>query len=107
MLLLNAKQKGYENNDWYIKTPVLKSDTPIDLSPETIDETLKYFVLSADRLSQMTKTYNDIEAVTKLLEEVLFAFSSFLLKNSNFVLFIERTRFGTRGQNWTVIVRTK
>jgi len=27
-------------------------------------------VLCGDRVSQMTKTYNDIEAVTRLLEEV-------------------------------------
>ncbi|RWS30115.1 Trafficking kinesin-binding protein 1-like protein, partial [Leptotrombidium deliense] len=60
---------GYENNDWFIQTPVVDLQSPIDLSPEIIDETLKYFILSADRLSQMTKTYNDIEAVTKLLEE--------------------------------------
>ncbi|CAG2114048.1 unnamed protein product, partial [Medioppia subpectinata] len=60
---------GYDNNDWYIKTPVIDSDTVVDLSPETLSETLKYFVLSAERLSQMTKTYNDIEVVTKLLRE--------------------------------------
>lgn len=61
---------GYENQDWFVKTPVLNADDPIDLSPEVVDETLKYFILSADRLSQMTKTYNDIDAVTRLLEEV-------------------------------------
>ncbi|CAG2173984.1 unnamed protein product, partial [Oppiella nova] len=60
---------GYDNNDWYIKTPVLDSEAPVDLSAETIGETLKYFILSGERLSQMTKTYNDIEVVTKLLEE--------------------------------------
>ncbi|GFR00645.1 trafficking kinesin-binding protein 1 [Trichonephila clavata] len=60
---------GYENEDWYIRTPVLSPDTDIPLSPEVVEETLKYFVLCADRLSQMTKTYNDIDAVTRLLEE--------------------------------------
>ncbi|RWS16376.1 Trafficking kinesin-binding protein 1-like protein, partial [Dinothrombium tinctorium] len=60
---------GYDNTDWFIKTPVLDSQEPVDLSPVVIEETLKYFILSAERLSQMTKTYNDIEAVTKLLEE--------------------------------------
>ncbi|XP_055946917.1 trafficking kinesin-binding protein 1-like isoform X3 [Argiope bruennichi] len=60
---------GYENEDWYIQTPVLSPDTDIPLSPEVVEETLKYFVLCADRLSQMTKTYNDIDAVTRLLEE--------------------------------------
>ena len=61
---------GYENNDWFISTPVLDPNEPIDLSPEFISETLSYFILSAERLSQMTKTYNDIEVVTRLLEEV-------------------------------------
>nr|XP_042903690.1 trafficking kinesin-binding protein 1-like [Parasteatoda tepidariorum]XP_042903732.1 trafficking kinesin-binding protein 1-like [Parasteatoda tepidariorum]XP_042903781.1 trafficking kinesin-binding protein 1-like [Parasteatoda tepidariorum]XP_042903826.1 trafficking kinesin-binding protein 1-like [Parasteatoda tepidariorum] len=60
---------GYENEDWYIQTPALSPDTDIPLSPEVVEETLKYFVLCADRLSQMTKTYNDIDAVTRLLEE--------------------------------------
>lgn len=61
---------GYENNDWFISTPVLDPNEPIDLSPGFISETLSYFILSAERLSQMTKTYNDIEVVTRLLEEV-------------------------------------
>ncbi|KAG8185931.1 hypothetical protein JTE90_010717 [Oedothorax gibbosus] len=60
---------GYENEDWYIQTPALTPDADIPLSPEVVEETLKYFVLCADRLSQMTKTYNDIDAVTRLLEE--------------------------------------
>ncbi|XP_035226821.1 trafficking kinesin-binding protein 1-like isoform X2 [Stegodyphus dumicola] len=60
---------GYENEDWYIQTPVLSPGADIPLSPEVVEETLKYFVLCADRLSQMTKTYNDIDAVTRLLEE--------------------------------------
>jgi len=30
-------------------------------------------VLCADRVGQMTKTYNDIDAVTRLLEEVRFS----------------------------------
>ncbi len=33
---------GYDNSDW-IRTPVLPADTPLPLSPELIDETLKYF----------------------------------------------------------------
>lgn len=32
-------------------------------------------VLCADRVGQMTKTYNDIDAVTRLLEEVIVGFS--------------------------------
>ena len=31
--------------------------------------TLDYFVSCGDRLSQMTKTYHDIDAVTRLLQE--------------------------------------
>ncbi|XP_078702423.1 trafficking kinesin-binding protein 1-like isoform X32 [Branchiostoma floridae x Branchiostoma belcheri] len=59
---------GYENKDW-LESPVLPPDTPVDLSPEQAEETLKYFALCSDRVAQMTKTYNDIEAVTRLLEE--------------------------------------
>lgn len=60
---------GYDNADWTIQTPCLPQDIDLDLSPEVIEETLKYFVLSGNRLSQMTKTYDDIRAVTHLLEE--------------------------------------
>lgn len=59
---------GYEHND-FIKTPVLRTDVELDLSLELIEETLKYFILCAERVTQMTKAYNDIEAVTSLLEE--------------------------------------
>ncbi|XP_065213636.1 trafficking kinesin-binding protein milt isoform X2 [Planococcus citri] len=62
---------GYENQDWFIPCPALKpedADTSL-LSPDTIRETLNYFLLCSNRVSQMTKTYNDIEAVTRLLEE--------------------------------------
>lgn len=42
-------------------------------------------VLCADRVGQMTKTYNDIDAVTRLLEEVrYFNFASSLRVNWNF-----------------------
>jgi len=47
-----------------------EDSTSLELSSELIEETLKYFVLSGERISQMTKTYNDIDAVTRLLEEV-------------------------------------
>ena len=33
---------GYENEDW-IRTPVLPPEQDLPLSPELIDETLKYF----------------------------------------------------------------
>ncbi|XP_003704554.2 trafficking kinesin-binding protein milt isoform X2 [Megachile rotundata] len=62
--------QGYENADWFIPSPALKSlDTDLKLSPDQIRETLNYFILCSSRVSQMTKTYNDIEAVTRLLEE--------------------------------------
>lgn len=57
-----------------IKTPILDKAYNLDLSPEFIFETLKYFVDCGERLTQMTKTYDDIDAVTKLLEEVSFFF---------------------------------
>ncbi|XP_076162683.1 trafficking kinesin-binding protein milt isoform X2 [Ptiloglossa arizonensis] len=62
--------QGYENADWFIPSPALKSvDADLKLSPDQIRETLNYFILCSNRVSQMTKTYNDIEAVTRLLEE--------------------------------------
>lgn len=59
---------GYEHDDW-IHTPLLPADTHTDLTTEQIQETLSYFLLCAERVGQMTKTYNDIDAVTRLLEE--------------------------------------
>lgn len=53
-----------------IKTPLLDKAYTLDLSPEFIFETLKYFIDCGERLTQMTKTYDDIDAVTRLLEEV-------------------------------------
>ncbi|XP_063973168.1 trafficking kinesin-binding protein milt isoform X2 [Diachasmimorpha longicaudata] len=62
--------QGYENADWFIPSPALRpQETDVKLSPEQIRETLNYFILCSNRVSQMTKTYNDIEAVTRLLEE--------------------------------------
>uniref|UniRef100_A0A3B3QQT3 HAP1 N-terminal domain-containing protein n=1 Tax=Paramormyrops kingsleyae TaxID=1676925 RepID=A0A3B3QQT3_9TELE len=59
---------GYEHDDW-LHTPLISADVSFDLTTEQIEETLKYFLLCADRVSQMTKTYSDIDAVTRLLEE--------------------------------------
>uniref|UniRef100_A0A8C6SAJ8 Trafficking protein, kinesin binding 1a n=1 Tax=Neogobius melanostomus TaxID=47308 RepID=A0A8C6SAJ8_9GOBI len=59
---------GYEQDDW-LHTPLVDPSSPIDLTTEQIEETLKYFLLCADRVGQMTKTYSDIDAVTRLLEE--------------------------------------
>ncbi|KAF6714393.1 Trafficking kinesin-binding protein 1 [Oryzias melastigma] len=59
---------GYDQDDW-LHTPLVDPDSALDLTTEQIDETLKYFLLCADRVGQMTKTYSDIDAVTRLLEE--------------------------------------
>ncbi|XP_076344287.1 trafficking kinesin-binding protein 1-like isoform X4 [Tachypleus tridentatus] len=59
---------GYKNNDW-IQTPVLPKDTDLNLNPEFLTGLFAYFLSCGDRLSQMTKTYNDIDAVRALLEE--------------------------------------
>ncbi|XP_045491903.1 trafficking kinesin-binding protein milt isoform X3 [Colias croceus] len=61
---------GYENQDWFIPSPALPvNPEDLALTPDQIRETLNYFLLCSNRVSQMTKTYNDIEAVTRLLEE--------------------------------------
>ncbi|XP_068999381.1 trafficking kinesin-binding protein 1 isoform X2 [Embiotoca jacksoni] len=59
---------GYEQDDW-LHTPLVDPNSSLDLTTEQIEETLKYFLLCADRVGQMTKTYSDIDAVTRLLEE--------------------------------------
>ncbi|XP_063921916.1 trafficking kinesin-binding protein milt isoform X2 [Zophobas morio] len=65
-----TKFGGYENQDWFIPSPALQIDeADLKLSPDQIRETLNYFLLCSNRVSQMTKTYDDIEAVTRLLEE--------------------------------------
>lgn len=59
---------GYDHDDW-LHTPLVAPEASLDLTSEQIEETLKYFLLCADRVGQMTKTYSDIDAVTRLLEE--------------------------------------
>ncbi|KAM6994898.1 trafficking kinesin-binding protein 1 isoform 2-T2 [Tautogolabrus adspersus] len=59
---------GYDQDDW-LRTPLVDPNSSFDLTTEQIEETLKYFLLCADRVGQMTKTYSDIDAVTRLLEE--------------------------------------
>lgn len=57
------------NSDW-IQAPLYFDEEAIsELTNEQIQTTLDYFILSGNRVSQMTKTYYDIEAVTKLLDE--------------------------------------
>ncbi|XP_031619311.1 trafficking kinesin-binding protein milt isoform X3 [Contarinia nasturtii] len=61
---------GYQNEDWFVPSPALKvPEGGFGLNSDQIRETLNYFLLCSNRLSQMTRTYNDIEAVTRLLEE--------------------------------------
>lgn len=61
---------GYDKEDWaIIPSPCLPSPENLDLPPELIQETLNYFVVSGERVSQMTRTYSDPEALTRLLEE--------------------------------------
>ncbi|XP_069107412.1 uncharacterized protein [Argopecten irradians] len=43
---------GYENEDW-IQTPLIPLDQDIELTTEQIAETLKYFILCAERVTQM------------------------------------------------------
>lgn len=58
---------GYENDDWYC--PSLKADDVSPLTPEQIRETLNYFLYCSERMRQMNRTYDDIEAVRRLLGE--------------------------------------
>ncbi|XP_061388525.1 trafficking kinesin-binding protein milt [Musca vetustissima] len=61
---------GYSNQDWYVPAPALQIPTEgLGLSKEQTRETLNYFLLCGNRVSQMTRAYDDIEAVTRLLEE--------------------------------------
>lgn len=64
------RSKGYDHSDWYISVPVLDPTESFELTDDFIGQTFDYFLISSERLSQMTKTYNDIDAVTRLLEEV-------------------------------------
>ena len=59
---------GSEHEDWVVQTPAI-SPGPSLLTPEQAEATLQYFVTCGHRLTQMTKTYHDVEAVTRLLEE--------------------------------------
>lgn len=61
---------GYENQDWFVPSPALIIPPGgFGLNKDQIRETLNYFLLCGNRVSQMTRTYDDIEAVTRLLEE--------------------------------------
>ncbi|XP_075151715.1 trafficking kinesin-binding protein milt isoform X2 [Haematobia irritans] len=61
---------GYSNQDWYVPAPALTIPADgLGLTKEQTRETLNYFLLCGNRVSQMTRAYDDIEAVTRLLEE--------------------------------------
>ena len=71
---------GYTNQDFsekpvegfVINTPTLSTEQEQQikgsLTPEQAEATLEYFVLCGNRLSQMTQTYHDVDAVTRLLQ---------------------------------------
>ena len=71
-----TEQGGYPNKDFTesftIQTPTLSDEQEEKikrgLTPEQAEAALEYFVLAGDRLSQMTQTYNDVDAVTRLLQ---------------------------------------
>lgn len=65
-------------------------------------------VLSGQRVSQMTKTYADVDAVQKLLEEVTFSESILSAQdfcpNRNLLFFrLEREGFGISSTYWAAI----
>lgn len=61
---------GYENQDWFVNYPALPiPQDGLGLSTEQTREALNYFLLCGNRVSQMTRAYDDIDAVTRLLEE--------------------------------------
>uniref|UniRef100_A0A336LLR6 CSON011190 protein n=1 Tax=Culicoides sonorensis TaxID=179676 RepID=A0A336LLR6_CULSO len=65
-----TKFGGYQNNDWCIQFPAYPiPEGGLKISKELAQETLNYFLLSGDRVSQMTRTFDDPEAITRLLEE--------------------------------------
>lgn len=61
---------GYENQDWFVNYPALPiPQEGLGLTTEQTREALNYFLLCGNRVSQMTRAYDDIDAVTRLLEE--------------------------------------
>ena len=63
---------GYANSDFadasVIETPCLPDEDEkglVGLTAEQAEATLEYLISSGYRLSQMTKTYHDVEAVTR------------------------------------------
>ncbi|KAM7375327.1 hypothetical protein PAMA_014434 [Pampus argenteus] len=61
-----------DSQDWVVSPSCSPDEGPVQhnaISPMLAEETFRYMILSADRVEQMTKTYNDIEVVTHLLAE--------------------------------------
>ncbi|XP_020794759.2 trafficking kinesin-binding protein 2 isoform X2 [Boleophthalmus pectinirostris] len=61
-----------DSQDWVVSPSCSPEEGPAPhsaISPMLAEETFRYMILSADRVEQMTKTYNDIEVVTHLLAE--------------------------------------
>uniref|UniRef100_A0A8C9MWH1 Huntingtin associated protein 1 n=1 Tax=Serinus canaria TaxID=9135 RepID=A0A8C9MWH1_SERCA len=59
---------GYDHGDW-LRAPSAPPQPVAPLTPQQIEETLQYFLLCAERVARITKTYHDIDAVTNLLDE--------------------------------------
>ncbi|CAF4298983.1 unnamed protein product [Rotaria sp. Silwood2] len=57
------------SNEDFIQTPRIDGSEFESLTNTQIRALLNYYVLSTDRISQMTKTYHDIHAVTRMLED--------------------------------------
>lgn len=64
-------ESGLPDDDWgVIPTPVLPPDPAQPaLTPEQAGAALHYLVSGGARLTQMTRTYHDVEALTGLLQE--------------------------------------
>uniref|UniRef100_A0A3B3TBL4 Trafficking kinesin protein 2 n=1 Tax=Paramormyrops kingsleyae TaxID=1676925 RepID=A0A3B3TBL4_9TELE len=58
----------YDSHEWVLSAGC-SPEEPEGLSPLLAEETLRYMILSGERVEQMTKTYNDIDMVTHLLAE--------------------------------------
>lgn len=57
------------SNQDFIQTPRIDGSEFQALTSKQIRALLEYYESSSNRISQMTKTYHDISAVTRLLEE--------------------------------------
>ena len=73
-----------------IQTPVLDPQAGEGLSPVQAKAVLDYFVSCGDRLSQMTKTYHDVEAVTRLLQVISVISPVFDFFNLKSLIFQEK-----------------